>query len=168
MTERISSLMDGELEGQDAESAIRSCCADEAHKETWFLYQVIGDSMRGHAPRNLERPGVIARLQEQPTVLAPKPRAAQAAFRIAFAAAASAATVAVVAWIGMQGGAPAERGDAVVAKAASPVQPVANKSTLPAAKPGVVDEQAYLTAHRQLPSVELYRPVNNRALAPAQ
>ena len=167
MTEQISSLMDGELEAQDAERVIRSCCADEDQKATWLLYHAIGDAMRGHAPRHLARPErVIAALQAQPTVLAPRPRIATTAFKVAFAAAASVATVAVVAWIGLQGGT-AERADAVVAKGASNIQPVANKTTV-AQPPAAVDEQAYLTAHRQLPSPELYRPVNNRAATPAR
>ena len=167
MTQDISSLMDGELEAPEAERAIRTCCADEDQKATWYLYHAIGDAMRGHAPRDLARPRrVIEALQSQPTVLAPKPRAAATALKVAFAAAASVATVAVVAWIGLQGGG-ADRAEPVVAKSASPIQPVANKTTLPAA-PAAVDEQAYLTAHRQLPSPELYRPVNNRAVAPAR
>ena len=166
MTQEISSLMDGELDVHDAERAIRTCCADEARKATWHIYHAIGDAMRGHVPRDLARPTrVLEALQTQPTVLAPRPRVAAAA-RIAFAAAASVATVAVVAWIGVQGGT-AERGEAV-AKSTSSIQPVANKTTLPAARSVLVDEQAYLTAHRQLPSPELYRPVNNRAATPAR
>ena len=167
MTEQISSLMDGELEAHDAERAIRSCCTDEEQKATWLLYHAIGDTMRGHAPRDFARPArVIAALQAQPTLLAPRRRIAATAFKVAFAAAASVATVAVVAWIGWQGGAQ-DRGEAVVAKAAASIQPVANKTLLPARVP-VVDEQAYLTAHRQLPSPELYRPVNNRAATPGR
>jgi sigma-E factor negative regulatory protein RseA len=168
MTQDISSLMDGELEAHDAERAIRKCCADEDQKSTWFLYHAIGDAMRGHSPRDLARPTrVIEALAAQPTVLAPRPRIAATAFKVAFAAAASVATVAVVAWIGLQGGT-SERGEAVVAKAASSIQPVANKATVPAPTAVGVDEQAYLTAHRQLPSPELYRPVNNRDVAPAR
>ena len=166
MTQDISSLMDGELEAHEAERAIQTCCADEDRKSTWFIYHAIGDAMRGHAPRALDRPKrVIDALKAQPTVLAPKPRVASTALKVAFAAAASVATVAVVAWIGLQGGG-ADRAEPVVARTASPIQPVANKTTLPA--PTAVDEQAYLTAHRQLPSPELYRPVNNRTVAPAR
>src|SRR2546423_11332608 len=161
MTQEISSLMDGELDTHDAERAVRACCADEAQKAAWHIYHAIGDTMRGQAPRDLARPTrVIEALQTQPTVLAPRPRVAAAALaRIAFAAAASVATVAVVAWIGLQGGT-AERGEAIVAKSTASIQPVANKTTLPPARSVLADEQAYLTAHRQLPSPELYRPVN--------
>ena len=167
MTEQISSLMDGELEPQEAERAIRRCCADEDQKQAWFIYHAIGDAMRGHAPRNLVRPSVLEALRAQPTVLAPKPRVAATALKVAFAAAASVATVAVVAWIGLQGGAPDRGAETAAAKSVSPIQPVANKTTI--ATPTVsVDEQAYLTAHRQLPAPELYRPVNNRAATPAR
>ncbi len=47
----------------------------------------------------------------------------------------------------------------------SPIQPVANKSLV---REAVLDPKDYLAAHRQLPSPELYRPVNNRAPAAAR
>jgi sigma-E factor negative regulatory protein RseA len=164
MTQEISSLMDGEVETQGLEPAIRSVCASEEHKHTWHLYHVIGDSMRGQAPRDLALPSrVIESLKAQPTVLAPKRRFESTFTRIALAAAASVATIGVVGWIGSQGGqgSPAP----TVAKAPSAIQPVANKATLPASS---LDVQDYLTAHRQLPSPELYRTVNNRAPAAAR
>ena len=77
------------------------------------------------------------------------------------------ATIGVVGWLGMQGG----QGDAVpsVAKASSGIQPVANKSMLPARDTiQPLEVQAYLAAHRQIPPPELYRPVNNREPAPAR
>jgi sigma-E factor negative regulatory protein RseA len=164
MTQDISSLMDGELAHQEAEQAIRSCCASEDSKSSWHLYHVIGDSMRGQAPRRLAPPTeVIAALQTQPTVLAPK-RSMQAVTRVALAAAASVATVGVVGWIGSQGGQGAT--GSLVAKTSSGIQPVANKVIARQGTP-VLDVQDYLAAHRQMPSPELYRPVNNRAPAAA-
>jgi sigma-E factor negative regulatory protein RseA len=161
MTQEISSLMDGELAPEEAERAIRVCGASEGEKVAWHLYHVIGDSMRGQAPRSLALPtGVIASLQTQPTVLAPR-RSMQTVTRVALAAAASVATVGVVGWIGSQGGQGAP--GSVVAKASSGIQPVANKVI--ARELSTLDVQAYLAAHRQIPSPELYRPVNNRASA---
>jgi sigma-E factor negative regulatory protein RseA len=161
MTQEISSLMDGELAPEEAERAIRACGASEGEKVAWHLYHVIGDSMRGQAPRSLALPtGVIASLQTQPTVLAPR-RSMQTVTRVALAAAASVATVGVVGWIGSQGGQGAP--GSVVAKASSGIQPVANKVI--ARELSTLDVQAYLAAHRQIPSPELYRPVNNRASA---
>lgn len=163
MTQEISSLVDGEA--QDAESAIRSCTTSEEHKQTWLAYHAIGDAMRGQAPRSLELPaGLIEALRAEPTVLAPKPRRAiDSTFtRIALAAAASVATVGVVGWLGTQG---TQSAAPVIAKSGSAMQPVANKMAVRESAP---DVQAYLAAHRQLPSAELYRPVNNRAPAPAR
>jgi sigma-E factor negative regulatory protein RseA len=165
MTQDISSLMDGELAPQEAEHAIRSCCASEDSKSSWHLYHVIGDTMRGQPPRRLAFPSeVIASLKSQPTVLAPK-RSMQAVTRIALAAAASVATVGVVGWIGSQGGQGAP--GPVVAKSASGIQPVANK-VITRQSASALDVQDYLAAHRQMPSPELYRPVTNRASAAAR
>jgi sigma-E factor negative regulatory protein RseA len=168
MTQEISSLMDGELAAPDAERALRSCGASEEHKATWYLYHCIGDAMRGQAPRSFDRPvELLASLHGEPTVLAPRRPLESPYIRIALAAAASVATIGVVGWLGIQGGqgAPAP----VVAKASSGIQPVANKSTLPARDAiQPLEVQAYLTAHRQIPPPELYRPVNNQAPAPTR
>jgi len=167
MTQDISSLMDGEAAAREAQRTIGACCASEDQKNTWYLYHAIGDTLRGQAPRRLERPkGIVESLKAQPTVLAP--RALQTTFgRIALAVAASIATIGVVGWIGSQGG-PAS-GLPAVAKSPSPIQPVSNKGkgVAPASAPAL-DVQDYLAAHRQLPSPELYRPVTNRAPSPAR
>ena len=165
MTQDISSLMDGELAAAEVERTIRSCSASEDEKATWYLYHAIGDSMRGQAPRRLARPGVVMEsLKAQPTVLAPRRPVHQSTFaRAALAAAASVATIGVVGWIGSQGG----QGGSVpaIAKSNSAIQPVANKTSV--SNPAL-DVQDYLAAHRQIPSAELYRPVNNRAPSPGR
>ncbi|HEX7466379.1 MAG TPA: sigma-E factor negative regulatory protein [Usitatibacter sp.] len=165
MTQEISSLMDGEAPAQEAESAIRSCSASAEHKETWLIYHAIGDAMRGQSPRVLALPdAVIEALKAQPTVLAPRRRAVDSTFaRVAFAAAASVATLGVVGWLGTQGG---QGGTSpVIAKSSSSIQAVSNNAP---AREIVPDARDYLAAHRQMPSAELYRPVNNRAPAPAR
>ena len=164
MTEKLSSLMDGELAAGETERAIRECCASEAAKVDWHLYHVIGDAMRGHAPRTLAAPvEVIEALKAQPTVLAPR-RVPATFTRIALAAAASVATVGVVGWMGSQGG----QGSAVpvVAKSSTGIQPASNTVVMPQ-QATAIDVQTYLDAHRQLPSRELYRPVTNRTPAAA-
>jgi sigma-E factor negative regulatory protein RseA len=165
MTQEISSLMDGEAPAHEADSAIRSCSASEEHKQTWLIYHAIGDAMRGQSPRVLALPtDVIDALKAQPTVLAPKRRTLDSTFtRVALAAAASVATVGVVGWLGMQGG---QGGTApVIAKSTSAIQAVSNTATV---RESVPDARDYVAAHRQLPSAELYRTVNNRASAPAR
>lgn len=170
MKQEISSLMDGELEPQEAERVIRACFADEDRKNDWYLYHAIGDAMRGQAPRSLARPeAVMARLKDQPTVLAPRKGLHSTVARVAMAAAASVATVGVVGWIGSQDGTPVQA--PVIAKSGSAIQPVANTATLNAAPvtapTPVLNVQDYLLAHRQVPSPDLYRPVVNRAPAAA-
>lgn len=163
MTQDISSLMDGELETPEAERAIRSCCASREAATTWQTYHLIGDVLRGgkpHPTRTAER--VQQALAAEPAIIARPKRAHETTVgRIALAAAASVATIGVVGWIGTQGG-QAPSGGSLIAKNPTAIQPVANKA--PAAP--TVDVQDYLAAHKQLPSAQLYRPVNNRA-APA-
>jgi sigma-E factor negative regulatory protein RseA len=75
MKSKISALMDGELEGREAQGAIESLRGEGEAGETWRTYHLIGDSMRetrvlsaGFAQR------VSAALEREPTVLAPRPR----------------------------------------------------------------------------------------------
>jgi sigma-E factor negative regulatory protein RseA len=164
MTQELSSLMDGELAAGEAQRAITTCCGSEEAKVDWHLYHVIGDVMRGHSPRSLELPkDVVEALKAQPTVLAPR-RPQVTLARVALAAAASVATIGVVGWIGSQG---AREDTAPVAARSNPaIQPVANTVTLPqGAQP--LEVQAYLNAHRQLPSPEMYRPVDNKRVPAA-
>ncbi|HXN15452.1 MAG TPA: hypothetical protein VN878_03690, partial [Usitatibacter sp.] len=98
----------------------------------------------------------------EPTVIAPRRIAERPVAKIALAAAASVVTVAVVGWIGVQGG-PAPSGPvAATSPITSAIQPVAAKAAVPSSAPAV-NVQDYLAAHRQIPSPELYRPVVNRA-----
>ena len=162
MKQDISSLMDGELGPQEADTAISACGASKDNEERWYLYHVIGETMRGQPPRRISSHSDIGNhLRNEPAIIARPKRVLETAFgRIALAAAASVATIGVVGWIGTQGG----QATAVspIAKSVSAIQPVANRSTVQVAP---ADVQDYLAAHRQLPSPELYRPVNNRAPA---
>jgi len=173
MTQELSSLMDGELGNDEAHRAIGACCASEELKQKWYLYHCIGDALRGQAPRRLEQPAeVFESLHKEQTVLAPRRWAQAKVARVVMAAAASVATVGVVGWLGSQGGASAPAGVPVVAKGTSPVQPVANTAAVPAATtaapvPVSEDVQAYLAAHRQVPTPDLYRNVNNNRAAAA-
>ena len=82
---------------------------------------------------------------------------------MALAAAASVTTIGVVGWIGSQG-VQQSPGGAVIAKNPTAVQPVS--IVVPAQAPAA-DMQDYVAAHKQLPSAELYRPVNRTAPAAA-
>jgi sigma-E factor negative regulatory protein RseA len=172
MKQDISSLMDGELDAPEAGRAIKACCADEAAKDTWNEYHLIGEVLRGHTPRTLARDArVMEAIGREPTVLAPKARVFETVLgRVALAAAASVATIGVVSWIGTQGGAPGAPAAPVVAKgvtAVGSIKPVSATSSVAAPLP-LPDVQDYLTAHRQVPSAEGYRAVSNRGTAAAR
>jgi sigma-E factor negative regulatory protein RseA len=168
MTQDISSLMDGELEGPEAEAALRACCSDEDRMRTWYLYHAIGQAMRGEAPATLAMPAkVFEKLRQQPTVLAPRTRVSPATVaRVALAAAASVATVGVVGWLGSQGGSPAPAPIVASKTTDQSIRPVASTMTIVPAP--ALSVQEYLVAHRQVPSPDLYRPVTNTAPAMAR
>jgi sigma-E factor negative regulatory protein RseA len=72
---KISALVDGELERQEADAALEALGAEGPARDTWRAYHLISDSMRdtrllsgGFAAR------VAAKLAEEPTVLAPRRR----------------------------------------------------------------------------------------------
>lgn len=161
MTERLSTLMDGELGTREAGLAIRECCAEEDLRQTWLAYHQIGEAMRGERACSA---GSTRRIMEaiarEPTVLAPRWRASAGAGRIAFAAAASAATLAVVAWIGVQDGGTPSRGPTVASSA--PQAPAPARTAVANVVPlNKVNE--YLVVHRQVPDAEFYRTVSNQA-----
>ena len=101
MKERVSVLMDGELDDKSAAAAIQSLANEREARDAWRSYHLIGDLMRGSAPLS---EGFAARitwkLAEQPTVLAPgriKPEPRR--WFTVSALAASLAAVALVAWL---------------------------------------------------------------------
>ena len=100
MGERISRLMDGELEGAEADAALRELKQPDA-LATWVCYHVIGDALRGSGgPTPGFAARFAARFEAEPTVLAPKPlRPPRLPF--AWAAAATVAAVALVGWVAM-------------------------------------------------------------------
>jgi hypothetical protein len=100
----------------------------------------------------------MAAIAKEPTVIGgPRRNLLETAWgRVALAAAASVATIGVVSWIGTQGGAPGVTSSGVIAKGSTAlsIQPVAVTKSVNKA-----DVQDYLSAHRQIPSPDAYRPV---------
>lgn len=103
MKEKLSAIIDGELEG-DIRAHLNHLRSDAELRAAWDAYHLIGDALRGHGCPEIA-PRVISRLREEPTVLAP-PRARSTARRIGWYgmyAAASLTAVAVVAWTAFPG-----------------------------------------------------------------
>ncbi len=95
MGEQISRLMDGELEGAEADAAFRELKGPDG-VAAWERYHVIGDALRRcgePTPGFSER--FAARLEAEPTVLAPRLKRAPR-LPYVWAAAASVAAVLVV------------------------------------------------------------------------
>ncbi len=135
--ESVSTLMDGELNVDEAEGAIARLKSDTALREHWDSYHLIGDVMRGGVAGT---PGFGTRFSErlalEPTVLAPRSRAARGSGRIlqrfALPAVASAAAIAVVGWM-LVGTAPTQ--DVTAGPVAVVPAPVAAPQALSAVKP---------------------------------
>ncbi|MEX0958427.1 MAG: sigma-E factor negative regulatory protein [Burkholderiales bacterium] len=99
--ERISALVDGELEDGELAGEFGRLRENPESRSAWDTYYLIGDVLRGQGPTAGGVVGrVTARLAEEPTVLAPKSRASSRMVRrVALPIAASVVGVAVVAWL---------------------------------------------------------------------
>src|SRR5512145_810525 len=98
--EKISQLMDGELEAREAQQQLARIRQDEQLAQCWHVFHLIGDALRGeHTLSQSFSAQVAARLTSEPTVLAPKSRVVKRVAAYALSAAASLSAVALVAWI---------------------------------------------------------------------
>ncbi|MEO8384576.1 MAG: sigma-E factor negative regulatory protein [Betaproteobacteria bacterium] len=109
MSEKLSALMDGELDHGQARSVIKSLGCDNASREQWNLYHVIGESLRGDDFVNASRHdectnAIFAALALEPTVLAPQmiKQPVERRTRIALAMAASVITISAVGVVAVQ------------------------------------------------------------------
>ena len=101
--ERISALMDGELEQREAAGVLPTLKQRDDMREAWATYHLIGEAMRGQACCDCGiAKHVASKLAAEPTVLAPKPSLAGAGRRWVLPSMAAAAAVATVTWMGMQ------------------------------------------------------------------
>jgi sigma-E factor negative regulatory protein RseA len=146
MTERISHLMDGELDDADAVSELARLRGDPALRGTWDAYHMVGDALRGHLQGDIAS-RVSARLAQEPTVLAPaaaRPSggAGSRGAWYALSAAASVAAVALVVWVAAPG---LQSGDVQVARALNAVTAPSEVVSVPSA----VGVQNYVIAHQQ-------------------
>jgi len=105
--ERVSALMDGELE-LDQIPGLERVMKDDDARACWQTYHLIGDVMRGEKAASGQFVSrVSAVLAEEPTVLAPRPARPSSTARnrmFALSAAASVAGVALVGWLAFKGG----------------------------------------------------------------
>ncbi|BEV71470.1 MULTISPECIES: sigma-E factor negative regulatory protein [unclassified Paludibacterium] len=101
MKQRVSELMDSELDDSSAAHVMTAIEADASLKQAWNDYHLIGDAMRANAQVAFDvRDAVSERLKAEPTVLAPRRWYRPTRTRMAGAAAlaASVSFAAVVGW----------------------------------------------------------------------
>lgn len=100
----VSALFDGELEPHEVIPVIRAVLNEEAAHEAWQDYALIGDQLRGesHVATDMSA-AVMARVREEPVVLAPRNLSPAQRHRPLLALAASVAGVAVVGWLALAG-----------------------------------------------------------------
>ncbi|MCF8192464.1 MAG: sigma-E factor negative regulatory protein [Burkholderiales bacterium] len=116
--ERISELMDGELDGLQADLLLRRMNDGDA-RASWEAYHLIGDVLRGDLGCQVSG-RVSARLAAEPTVLAPRPLAGVQTRGLGMSIAASVAAVAVVGYLAMNTSAEGGRYDTLQQAQATP------------------------------------------------
>jgi len=139
MTETLSAWIDDELSGQQADRLPGQLKNDAQLRRNWDCYHLIGDALRGVQGPDLSAQ-IRARLDAEPTVLAPRRRSNSEKLRWAvMSMAASVAAAAFVGWMALPG---TQQDSVRMASAPAPgVRPVAT-----AAGEGAKD---YLLAHQR-------------------
>lgn len=118
--ERLSQLMDGELDSESARQALIQLRRHEGMRENWDTFHLIGDALRGDGTLSPEFGRRFAqRFAGEPTVLAPPRSTAPRITAYTLSAAASVAAVALVGWLAV-GTRSATAPPAELAKAAAP------------------------------------------------
>jgi len=157
MKERVSALMDDQLDDASRESCLEQLGKAADLRDDWALYHLIGDTLRGTAAHTLPA-AFRERLAAEPTVLAP-PRTrdhrpgGRSVRHYALSAAAGVAAVALVAWVALPQLQPA--GSPPIASTA-PLAPTAVSAAAPPreqpavpAVPVARDMNDYLIAHQR-------------------
>jgi sigma-E factor negative regulatory protein RseA len=144
---KISVLMDGELFEDEAASLLDHIKrGSDVHKD-WEVYHLIGDVLRQpeHIHCDLSA-RVRERLQDEPTVLAPRGRAVKQRMRtIALSAAASLSAVGVVAWMSLQ-----------ISPEVAPQMAMQQTALLPVSMQIRTNSNDYLIAHQEFsPSTDM-------------
>jgi len=99
MKEHVSALMDGELDESSEGRCLQVLKQDSESRESWDLYHLIGDALRGHTTGSLPR-SFDERLAEEPTVLAPQRKTHHKRHHPVWMGLSVAASVAAVAYVG--------------------------------------------------------------------
>lgn len=111
MTEKLSALMDGELDEFETAAALARLRSSEDYRQHWSDYHLIGDALRGASALQIDLTArVMESLIDEPVVLAPSLRSSRTSTlprTLALAASVAGVTiVATLAWSGRPGAVP--------------------------------------------------------------
>ncbi len=175
MNEKLSALMDGELDRGDAMVAIKTLGQDSQQRGDWDCYHLIGDALRGDssavtARRKACAESIFAKLAAEPTILAPaaipvsaklslvaKPAVIEKKTRMVLAMAASVVTVTAISVIALR----QQNGTVVPLQV---VQQVASPAPAALASAGEIEANKrvndYLVIHRQFANASAFQPAS--------
>ncbi|HET7062433.1 MAG TPA: sigma-E factor negative regulatory protein [Nitrosospira sp.] len=155
MKEKLSALMDGELDSDDTAGILAGLKQTDELREQWAAYHLISDTLSQPEVMRIDISNrVMARLAAEPTALAPRATARHRP--VAFAAAASIAALAVAGWMSLHTTPPLALPQANLADngtppatslTALPATPVAGVPYAPVSAPERMND--YLMAHRE-------------------
>ena len=157
MKDKLSALLDGDLDEQAAHPVFETMRRDPSLRTDWEAYCVIGDVLRGDRHGSAGFIGrVMASIDDEPTLLAPPVRAVPEngrAWRSLMPLAASLMGVAAVGWVAHALYSDQGTGRAMaVARAPVAVSPVAVRSVAVAPAPAAVVDptREYLFVHQAM------------------
>ena len=103
MKQNISTLMDGELYGDEADVLLVKIKRHPQGQQEWMTYHLIGDALRQpeYMPKDMSA-AFFERLHAEPTVLAPRTQPGSKAGFFAMSAVASIMAMAFLAWLSVQ------------------------------------------------------------------
>lgn len=139
--------MDGELFEDEADSLLDHIKRGSDVHNDWEIYHLIGDVLRQPEHIHCGLSGkVLERMQDEPTVLAPRVRPLKQRMRtIALSAAASLSAVGVVAWMSLQ-----------ISPEVAPQLAMQQTAFRPASMQIKADSNDYLMAHQEFsPSADM-------------
>ena len=155
--EKISALIDGELDGREAQQQFQRLKQDRELEHCWATFHLIGDAMRGE--RYLSQgfgERLTLRLAGEPTVLAPRPVASRRFVAYALSAAASLSAVALVGWMALFNNPLAPQPELAQAPNTTPPAATPTPSAQLASVPSEGRMNEYLIAHQEFsPSTEI-------------
>lgn len=148
--DKISALMDGELDDREAREQLARLKQDDRMVDCWHAFHVIGDTLRGDPVLSREfSHRITGRLSGEPTVLAPRRGPVKRVTAYALSAAASVAAVALVGWVAFVSNPLGPQAELAKAPASSIPAPAAAPSTQLASVPSDGRMNDYLIAHQE-------------------